>query len=461
MKRVISIGSVVWPLGALTLAAFLSGCRGYVAVSREDAPPPRIRRDAPADVDDADEPSWRRDLRRKLTAEDEAARLADPLQRLSTAEFERGPQLVPYLDASFMSRVSALKTEDWPSSWRRWDQGLGRRYPPPRGPVFEDFNNITVASRAVDFGGRRYFFFSAVLPGVKIDGGTDLSHTLVYIPEIGDSTQVVLLPDVKTAPGPKRLEFDVVARDDAIVLVYAAVDGLYQMFGRAQTESLVFSPPERIHPAAGGASRLQLARSGSVLHLLWIGSETPARTAGGSAALLYMRQVEPSARWEDAIPISTTPGSSATLLVENEDVYVCWSDHRFRSKTWDTYKNAAKAFIRKSRDGGRSFLAPVLLSKRSDENETHHEVLLFPSAQSLLILWQQPRTDKGNVVQAYDQKWQVSSLDRDLKVLRVGGSIPTGFLRGQYGLRMRTILADPARAVHKFPAGNDVTRIYN
>jgi hypothetical protein len=306
--------------------------------------------------------------------------------------------------------------------------------------VFEHFNSVDIQTRWVTLHGRRYFFASAGAPPTAMPqaGGVylrppDTDHSLAVISDRGVAPQTIVLKRVVVDGYLNALVYDIAPIKDGLLLVYASIEGLFQMVGRPSGESLTFTPPQRIHTDGRMVHSVQLRSSGDFVHLAWL-----TRCGSTDSTLTYMRRPSASATqpvWDAPQVISATAADATCLVADGKMIHICWTDHRFRTGVW-TSVNGTKLFLCRSANGGASFEEPLLLSARSDERDIPAQALLVPGNTAMLLLW---RNSPSLSVLA---DWNVGLLDYDKRLLSTAGDVSEKALTDAFANRMTRLMRD-------------------
>lgn len=329
--------------------------------------------------------------------------------------FELSQELLPATKASWAPHITLISASDWPRSTT-----------PPFGRYSGHtlrFGSFTggVHSHITTLDSRTFLFLSTI-------------RSLVYW-EVGDSGQDRTVLRGVTLPKNHQLNFEVAVFEGKIVLVYATAASIMQLVATPVEAGLEFSEPMVIHSLKWNVWDLQLARSPDRLHMLW----TEFRGYAYDSTLHYMHTSNLGGSWGPPDCVSdTTNMRSVNLAVDGRRIVLAWSDHRFRKRSWDTYRNNAKIFVVQSLDEGMSWSRPVLISdKTNTKDRTKRLLATFNEDRDVVLCWSadSDRDWRGK------WEWQTGVLDSEFTVLTDTGVISSEQLFESYRKRMYGVLA--------------------
>jgi hypothetical protein len=179
------------------------------------------------------------------------------LLNLNECKFEQSRPLIPVVPAWVVPHMSLLKEGYWPngvSSYlrrkRKEEKAVreGTWYSTWRRPgslktlnqyLFETSRSTTLNSHLVQFENQSYFFVSHNTGGSRV-------HWLGFINTYGKPIETIISDSIQVRKNHRPLMFDVKAFQGKIYLVYAAVDGLFQLIGIPKGNTIEFNSPKRI-----------------------------------------------------------------------------------------------------------------------------------------------------------------------------------------------------------------------
>ena len=160
--------------------------------------------------------------------------------------------------------------------------------------------------------------------------------------------------------------------------------------------------------------------------MVW--SEGPYHKSDGYR--LFYRRADRNGRWERPRVLTESANrGTANLLVDGEDVFVAWTDHRFREWAWDGVENTHKIFVQRIGGHDGRFGRPVLLSDPDDRADKARRLFLAATRDELVVYWT-GRTSGG-------RPWQRAAIDRALTTLTPLDTLTHRALMEDYAARMR------------------------
>ncbi|MHC4415250.1 MAG: hypothetical protein ACYS0G_08200 [Planctomycetota bacterium] len=245
-------------------------------------------------------------------------------------------------------------------------------------------------------------------------------------------------------PGSGLLWADVVTVHASAVVALGYEKGLRLLTVAPATRGLYVSEPIEILTAESQIVGVRLQRSEDRLHLAWA-EETSCLDIFDSR-LYYVNADLYGERWSAPRCLSETAViSTINLLADRGEVFVGWSDHRFREGDGEYALNQAKAFVVRSRDDGDTFGRPRMLNNPYQDEDNAALLYLAPAGEDLVVFWARLRDGVvGNT-------WQHGLLDRDLTTLREWGPITGQEIADVYHQRVAGGLRATARAMPESP----------
>jgi hypothetical protein len=198
--------------------------------------------------------------------------------------------------------------------------------------------------------------------------------------------------------------------------------------------------PVKIHAASNDIMGVRLQRSEDRLHVVWL-EETPGMWIY-DARLYYMHGDLHGENWSVPRCLSETAVISlVNLLADDGEVFVAWSDHRFRTGDFSYPSNEAKAFVQHSLDDGDTFGRPTLLNEPMAPDDNAALLYVAPAGDDLLVYWAQRRDGiEGNT-------WRHGLLDRGLTMLKdwgpIGGDAIADAYRHRASKELRATVKSP------------------
>ncbi len=223
------------------------------------------------------------------------------------------------------------------------------------------------------------------------------------------------------------------ARGEEILVAFAAIDGIHYLGGSVNGGSVTWSRPAPMH-AVGQGQRvhyMEVRRSQTWYHLVW----TEA-LAGDQAmnTLYHARSQVPGQGWSGPRALSRTARQRFSVVADGADVFVAWSDSRFRETQAAAFVNDSKLFIARSSNEGRTFGRPTLISDPADPRDDAKDFLLVAADRDLYVYW----------VPEYDAPRQHAVIDRELRTMRLLGEISDKAITTAYEERLRSVLGGTA-----------------
>jgi hypothetical protein len=221
-------------------------------------------------------------------------------------------------------------------------------------------------------------------------------------------------------------------------------NGLHLLRVAPATRGLYVSEPTEILTTASQIVGVRLQRSENRLHLAW--AEETSCLEIYDSRLFYANADLKGEHWSAPRCLSETAViSTINLLADRGEVFVGWSDHRFRQGEYEYALNQAKAFVVRSRDDGDTFGRPRILNEPYRNEDNAALLYLAPAGEDLIVFWAKLR--EGIV----DNTWQHGLLDRDLTTVREWGPISGQELADAYHKRVAGGLRVTARALPESP----------
>lgn len=213
-----------------------------------------------------------------------------------------------------------------------------------------------------------------------------------------------------------------------IAVIYRDRGGIYARRLNIRGEELSFSQDcWQIAEAPDTIARYQLlahADTRGTVHLLWA-----IEDADDTSTLHYCRLIpeetngcqEPVLLTENvAVSESMKP---VNLMVQDDHVYISWTDTRFTSGVW-TRKNYAKLLIAASHDGGQTFNRPVSINHPKDNsNQARYAITIPVPAGGIMVFWTEESIQGGRWKEL---PFYTGWLDPDLETLSLGSEQISG-----------------------------------
>jgi hypothetical protein len=210
------------------------------------------------------------------------------------------------------------------------------------------------------------------------------------------------------------------------------------------TRGMYASEPTEILTPGDPIVGVRLQRSENRLHLLW--AEDPLGAHYLDSRLFYASADLRGRNWSKPRCLSETAViGMINLVTDRGEVFVGWTDHRFREGEGEWALNQAKAFIVRSPDDGDTFGHPVMLNEPADNEDNAALLYIAPAGEDLIVFWAKIRDGLvGNT-------WQHGILDRDLTTLRDWGPISGQEIVDAYRKRLFKYLSANVRATPESP----------
>jgi len=290
--------------------------------------------------------------------------------------------------------------------------------------------------RSIWCGGHALLFHSAKIhekrTGVSGTGPTRRFFDLAVI-DIDDATdrgREVPLIDVVEAPLTDRLPFAAAAIDDQVLLVYITSSAIIEQRGRVTAAGLELDEATALGPFEGRVGDLHLLATPEAFHLVW--SEGRDREYD-DYRLLYRRKNR-DGRWESPRTLTESANSgTANLLVDGDDIFVAWSDHRFREWRWVGYEKTHKIFVQRGSRHGRQFGRPTLMSDPDDRYDEAERLFLAASQDEIVIYWS---------LKNVGARWHRAAVDRALTTVTPLDDLDHASLMQDYTARLRLLAGE-------------------
>ena len=379
------------------------------------------------------------------------------LLNLNECRFEQSRPLIPVVPAWVVSHMSLLRKEDWPNGvssylrrkrkeekailegtwhgrWRR--QGSLKTI---NQYLFETSRSITLNSHLVQFENRGYFFASQSIGGSRV-------HWLGFINTQGNPVETIISDSIQVGKNHRPVMFDVKAFQGKIYLIYAAVDGLFQLIGIPKGNTIQFTSPKRIRLFIRSTEvcYLQLACTDTKLHLFW--SEERSTILGKKNKLYYSQKKKSKDKWRIRKTLSKTLNrgkGKCNVAAHGKDIFIVWSDSRFKNAHFNLvqywYSNRSKALIRKSSNEGRSFSKATVINNVDNEDDLASQIYLGLMDNQPIVFW----IDSFSYSLTDDRKYAI--LSNDIKHMISSGTITWRKLKQAYMKRINNILIIPPK----------------
>ncbi|MFC1896155.1 hypothetical protein ACFL0Q_05785 [Thermodesulfobacteriota bacterium] len=377
------------------------------------------------------------------------------LSNLNECKFEQSRPLIPVVPAWVVSHMSLLREEYWPngvSSYlrrkRKEEKAVleGTWYSTWRRPgslktldqyLFQTSRSATLNTHLVQFENRSYFFSSHNIGGSRV-------HWLGFINTQGKPIETIISDSIQVRKNQRPLMFDVKAFQGRIYLVYAAVDGLFQLIGIPEGNTLKFTSPKRIRLFIRSTEvyYLQLACTDAKLHLFW--SEERSTILGKKNELYYSQKKKSKDKWRTRKALSKSLNrGECNVATHGKDIFIVWSDSRFKNANFNLiqywYSNKSKALITRSSNEGKSFSRATAINKVDDEDDLAYQIYLALMDNKPIVLW----TDSSSYSLTADRKYAI--LSNDIKHMISNGTVTWRKLEQAYMKRMNSILIIPPK----------------
>ena len=377
------------------------------------------------------------------------------LLNLNECQFEQSRPLIPVVPAWVVSHMSLLSERCWPNgvssylkrkrkeekavlegTWRyRWRRPGSLKT--LNQYLFQASRSTTLNTHLVQFENQSYFFASHNIGGSRV-------HWLGFINTHGKPIETIISDSIQVRKNQRPLMFDVKAFQGKIYLVYAAVDGLFQLIGIPKGNTIKFTSPKRIRLFIRYTEvyYLQLASTDAKLHLFW--SEERSTILGKKNKLYYSQKKKSKDKWRTRKALSKTLNrGKCNVATHGKDIFVVWSDSRFKNANFNLvqywYSNKSKALIRKSSNEGRSFSRATVINKVDDEDDLASQIYLGLMDNKPIVLW----IDSFSYSLTDDRKYAV--LSNDIKYMISSSTVTWRKLEQAYMKRMNSILFIPPK----------------
>ena len=374
---------------------------------------------------------------------------------LNECKFEQSRPLIPVVPAWVVFHMSLLKEGYWPngvSSYLRRKREEektireGTWYSTWRRPgslktlnqyLFETSRSTTLNSHLVQFANQSYFFVSHNTGGSRV-------HWLGFINTQAKPVETIISDSIWVRKNHRPLMFDVKAFQGKIYLVYAAVDGLFQLIGMPKGNTIKFTSPKRIRLFIRSTEvyYLQLASTDAKLHLFW--SEERSTILGKENRLYYSQKKKSKDKWRTRKALSKTLNrGECNVATHGKDMFVVWCDSRFKKGNFNLiqhwYSNKSKALITKSSNEGKSFSRATVINKVDDEDDLASQIYLGLMDNKPIVFW----IDSFSYSLTDDRKYAV--LSNDIKQMISSSTVTWRKLEQAYMKRMNSILIIPPK----------------
>ena len=286
--------------------------------------------------------------------------------------------------------------------------------------------------RSIWCGGRALLFHSARLKekrtGISGLGPTRRFFDLAVI-DVDDATdQGREMPLLEIVEGPLTdwLPFAVAAIDTQLRLVYITNSTITERRGRVTAAGLELDEPTVLGPFRERAGDLFLLATSDAFHMVW----SAGSYHENHGYRLFYQRADRDGGWERPILLTESANRrTANLLVDGEDVFVAWSDHRFQEWAWDGPENMYKIFVQRISGHDRRLGRPVLMSDPDDRSDWADRLFLAATQDELVIYWS-GRNSSG-------QPWHRAAIDRSLTTLTPLDPLDHRTLMEDYVARLR------------------------
>jgi hypothetical protein len=268
-------------------------------------------------------------------------------------------------------------------------------------------NDVSFNAVVRGLGGRSFCFVSRFT-------GPDSTHSLSWL-EIGSGKPATPVA-VGIAPPVDGydLALGIQPVPGGLLVVYPYGTRVVEVRASLAEEGLSFAPPRAIFTAPKPILGLQLTPTDDRLHLIWTTLDQLA-----DSSLHYSGAATSDLGWGEPRLLSDTVGyGQACMAAGDRDLYVAWSDFRYRKRHWDYYTNSGKVFVTGSRDGGKTFLTPVSLHAPKDESAVGGPVDMAVGRGGLAVFWQLDTTSPDPQYTV----WGRAAVDFDLRRMIRGSS---------------------------------------
>ena len=373
---------------------------------------------------------------------------------LNECKFEQSHPLISVVPAWVVPHMSLLKEEYWPKgvslylrTKRKEEKAIreGTWYSTWSRPgslktlnqyLFET-NRTTLNSHLVQFENWSYYFVSHNAGGSQV-------HWLGFINTQGKPVETIISDSIWVGKNHLPLMFDVKAFQGKIYLVYAAVDGLFQLIGIPKGNTIKFNSPKRIRLFIRSTEvyYLQLACTDTKLHLFW--SEERSSILGKKNKLYYSQKKKSKDEWKTRNALSKTLNrGECNVATHGKDIFIAWSDSRFENAHFNLiqywYSNISKALIIKSSNEGKSFSRATVINKVDDEDDLAFHIYLGLMDSKPIVFW--VNTTTYNLTG--DHKYAI--LSNDIKHMISSSTVTWKKLEQAYMKRMNSILIMPPK----------------
>jgi len=377
------------------------------------------------------------------------------LLNLNKCQFEQSRPLIPVVPTWVIPHMSLFSEGCWPNGMslylkrkRKEEKAIleGTWHGRWRSPgslktlnqyLFQPSRSITLITHLVQFENDSYFFASHAIGGSRV-------HWLGFINTQGKPIETIISDSIQVRKNQRPLMFDVKAFQEKIYLVYAAVDGLFQLIGIPNGNTITFTSPKRIRLFIKPTEvyYLQLASTDAKLHLFW--SEERSTIRGKKNKLYYSQKKKSKDKWRTRKVLSKTLNrGECNVATHGKDIFIVWSDSRFKNANFNLvkywYSNNSKVLIRKSSNEGRSFSSVTVINKVDDEDDLASQIYLGLMDNKPIVLW----IDSVSHDLTADRKYAV--MTNDIKHMISSSTVTWKKLEQAYIKRMNSILFRPPK----------------
>jgi hypothetical protein len=359
-----------------------------------------------------------------------------------TCRFEQSRQPLPVSRASWLTSLDIVTPRYWPKGmyedFRKHQEvkrALGSRAPDWPTPAADRYRFERFRTPARSFIVRpddHTLYMVSLLTmrnALRLRNGGEGSgsfHTIVVLDVDGGNREHILVRNVEGGRSDVPLEMQVEPVGAEVLLVYASTDSIFQIVGRPTQRGFEFSEPQVVHETDAPALDLCLGASPDAIHLVW----TQAGKTPGHRSLRYASTTGPGAAWSEPTEVSLTARPyAANLAIDGPEIFVAWIDGRFDG-TAPPAPRPGRVMVVTSRDEGKAFSRPVVISDLHDPSGAAAQLILALGEPELVVYWSADPPPK------WPDHWHRAALDRDLEVVTDEGRVNGKDLLAAYTARM-------------------------